>query len=253
MALTVGTAVASIESGAVSVSDNFQRSHSAYSSGTTYSVGDIVYHTGDRAYRCIQGGGSNHAPPSSSTTPDSWWEGTLATDSTTNNWSRPTFATKNSLFKVTSPINGTTAGTSAATFAHYWSANSFANNQYARIYPYSGSYIGCAVRMTNDGCYAATAAAFDEGEGWVGYDYVLYRYDGATPSTLASDHIYDDVGPGDYLEIRASGTTISVRTAGGTQKLSVTDSTFSSGSAGICHRDTNPPNTIFGTWAGGDL
>jgi hypothetical protein len=179
------------------------------------------------------------------------------------NWATPTGATPFAILTNAANIANGAGGTSGAS---YWSANAFADNQYAETSAglggtapgWSGMVTpiapGPAVRMSASArtFYVASVFFWDDGID-NGYGVALFKCVNGTFTRLAEASVAVSAA---VVRIKAVGTTISVEVAsahGGTytQLLSVTDASISSGSAGIAS-GYGGTNTI-DNWYGGDL
>ncbi len=143
----------------------------------------------------------------------------------------------------TSGYANQTAG-SGYSLAH-WSANIFAADQYAQVTAYvsgsgSGS-IGPAVRQTGTGAYGCLAT---NSTGPVS----LIRLDsGALGATLGT-YSYT-VATGDVIKLDVAGSSLTCK-VNGTSRITATDTTYSSGSAGVASFGRS--YLLADAWAGGD-
>jgi hypothetical protein len=164
-------------------------------------------------------------------------------------------------------IGGSTSATGDDAGAR-WSANTFADNQWAEFtYPgpgdqaadpgelVAGKMGGAIVRASSSAktFYWACFGEFDDGGGYSGRQLRLYKCVAGTFTQLGSTFSIG-IGATGVCRLKASGTTISLETAsthGGTytSRVSVTDSAIASGSAGIYGGSVGS----LSDWWGGDI
>lgn len=146
-------------------------------------------------------------------------------------------------------LNNTAAGQgTAAVFDSVWTANAFANNQYAKatvVRDAFGDYLGVTVRITGANT-TENGYMFFVSVGQFADETHIYRIDNGVSTSLYTDSTH--VSDGDVIEIRAAGSTIGAYIKG-TLLYSVPDSTYSSGSAGLTAYSSG--STTF--WEGGNL
>lgn len=141
--------------------------------------------------------------------------------------------------------------------AETWNANTFGNDQFAQgtaaneLETQAGlgsEYgIGPAVRMStaDQSKYAAIISAD------AARDLQLLKFDGTGVITVLGTYTAGTPALGDVIRIEAQGTTIRVL-QNGVERISVTDSTLTSGRVGLCGRQSvNQP--ALDDWSGGDL
>lgn len=168
-------------------------------------------------------------------------------DSRTN-WSKPTGG-------VVGPIGQPSVGgnlTSEVASGNdwgvcYWDADTFANDQYSQLVSTESSAsfrsVGPAVRIQTGAlqCYAAAIST--------SHGVQIYRVDATdTETALGTPASYTS---GATYRIEAEGTTIRIK-ENGTTVTSATDSTYSSGYAGIAAFG-NGTESVGDTWEAGNL
>lgn len=139
--------------------------------------------------------------------------------------------------------------------AEYWNANTFGDDQEAsgvvgtELETSTGASdlgIGPAIRMsiTDETKYVVIMSADTARE------FQLLEFDAAGGITVLGTYTAGTMAPGDEGLTRGIGTTISGR-LNGTERISVTDATLTTGRIGACGRqDSNACGLT--SWAGGD-
>lgn len=154
-----------------------------------------------------------------------------------SNWATPT--NFNAPTIISNVVRSST-GISAA----YWSANTFTDDQYAKVTlgtTISG-YHGCTVRMSGDGDgYALIPISTT--------NMRIYRLDDGVRTSIASATITTPVGLD--IELRVSGTTLTGYIEG-VQVITVTDATYTSGSPGL-YTDSISASVTLDNFEGGNL
>lgn len=155
------------------------------------------------------------------------------------NWT--TVSGYNGLRRVSNSIRGTTAGGAnvARNTAATWPADHYSKVAIGTLQ--AGEDGGAAARISSS---AQTLYFFDRN----GANVELYK-DVSDVYTQLGSSVADTHSAGDVHECRAVGTTIS-GWKNGVQKISVTDSSISSGNAGIFWWGNTVPLT---NWEGGDF
>lgn len=167
------------------------------------------------------------------------------------NWTAPDGQADSKFLLVGDGSHGHLEGQGGATIQWmYWNADSFNTNHKSQIVlsggndiTNSGNYCGVSVRIQSSG---------QSGYYWgiITGAYKLRRLDSGTQSSdLAT--IADTPTVNDVLRLEASGTTIT-GFLNGTQKVQVTDNTYSNGAPGLFgYRGTDAWE--LDTWAGDNL
>ena len=143
------------------------------------------------------------------------------------------------------------AGTAAANYSgDLWTASTFGGNQFSQVTTTStqltgGQWIAVAVRANSTGQQAYVGLYFwNNGSP----DMRLYRRNGGTWTQLGSTYSSGPLAAGSQLQIRAVGSTISLM-QNGTTRISVTDTTLTSGAPGIYAYGKGSADN----WTGGDV
>ena len=143
------------------------------------------------------------------------------------------------------------AGTAAANYSgDLWTASTFGGNQFSQVTTTStqltgGQWIAVAVRANSTGQQAYVGLYFwNNGSP----DMRLYRRNGGTWTQLGSTYSSGPLAAGSQLQIRAVGSTISLM-QNGTTRISVTDTTLTSGAPGIYAYGKGRADN----WTGGDV
>lgn len=146
---------------------------------------------------------------------------------------------------VSNQCNGASTNSDCVT---KWVSDTFDDDQYSQAEFVSSAktyaYAGIGARLTG----AATASCDGYVFGATSTQVRLYRYDNGTKTSLADTSRV--VTSGNVLKIETSGTDIDCYDEA-TGVLSITDSTYSSGVAGVWH--TNNNDTLIDNWEGGNL
>jgi hypothetical protein len=105
----------------------------------------------------------------------------------------------------------------------FWNADAFANDHYSQVL--------VVVSTANDGCVVRASGTGGSRNNYLSYNNSnIYKDVGGSYTLLGSGS--GSASNGDTIKMTATGTTIAVL-INGVQKNSVTDSTFTSGSAGV--------------------
>jgi hypothetical protein len=152
---------------------------------------------------------------------------------------------------LSAPAIDTNAVTASANAGAYWSANSFAPNQYAtaKIQGYNNpAFVGVIVRQssTQNTAYSLQLeTTYDEGLGFNILRGNLVKTVDGSPTTIYSDILYiEDMASPFYIKLEVAGTSLTVYSKynvgdSWTSAGSVTDSSISTGSPGFYVRDSN--------------
>lgn len=161
------------------------------------------------------------------------------------NWTALTDANvTDTLTIVSNAVTGTAINLDSAS---YWSADTFQNDQYSQCVvagTLGGDNMGPTVRNQ------ATGTKRYEYDGGVSSGQTLYYYDGATGwNTLASS---GGITNGDTLRLEVTGTSL-VCKDNGSQTLTATDATLSSGAPGMHANPQFTTNCNMDDWLGGPI
>jgi hypothetical protein len=157
------------------------------------------------------------------------------------NWTR---VGTNNFNLVSNRVRGTIGV--AAAHAVYWNADSFAADQWSKCQIYAGDAnrtMGVAARVQDQSATAVNC-------------YCLNYVSGRAKIWRIIDNVYNELGAyeyayadGDELELQCEGTALRGY-VNGTLRISVTDSTFSSGAAGL---HVWGGNNFMDNWSAGNL
>ena len=156
------------------------------------------------------------------------------------NWSVPTGGAALKILSnvVTGTVDETTDNLS------YWNADTFANDQYSQAV-ITGDNVGVAVRMATG---ALTYYAFIH---TTGDQFEVHEVTTGTWAKLG-DTYAETYTPGDTIKLTISGSTLTPY-LNGSALATRSDSSISSGSAGIVIATPFPTSQTINNWAGGDL
>lgn len=147
-------------------------------------------------------------------------------------------------------VSNEAKGTLTTSLANIYTAGTFANNQYSKVtirdLASGAKYAEVGVRMSGTGASLDGYILYADSGTGAGHTEVVRIDDGVQSAAILV--VADSFTLADVLEIRASGTTISVW-KNGSMLDSVVDATYGSGKAGVRAYST----AAFDDWAGGDL
>lgn len=136
----------------------------------------------------------------------------------------------------------------SAKVVSYWAADTFSNDQWSQVSLSTPlSYCGVSLRVTSNGTSTGTGYLWVYGTTNV---FRMYKFSTSTYTQIGSDYSITS-GSGDTLKLEVSGSTLTPY-HNTVSKATQSDSTYSSGSAGISGYHNTSANGV-DNWSGGDM
>jgi hypothetical protein len=146
---------------------------------------------------------------------------------------------------IVTNVSGFCKGTGAGGYRHSFDGgNTYANDQYCQFTYLGGSYAGCTLRSAGTGGSSRGYNILIGGAGSNRFEI----YTAGTPSSIGANDV-PTVSANDIVRFEISGSTLTIKYNGVTQATR-TDSTYTSGSAGMMFYDTNAE---IDDWEAGNL